>query len=134
MLHRYLVGAFIYLADLAVAPDRLKMVDSSVGVKPAHKPVAAMHLDRVTGDVDSDPTLPSRRDRRTDESYGQRPRAFVVVRQGESLTEDDLKEHVRTHPARFKVPRRRRVPRGTSTKPDRFADWLGTTAPFVGRL
>jgi acyl-CoA synthetase (AMP-forming)/AMP-acid ligase II len=38
-----------------------------------------------------------------DEDYGQRLRAFVV-RTGE-VSEDDLREHVKTHLARFKVPR-----------------------------
>jgi fatty-acyl-CoA synthase len=40
-----------------------------------------------------------------DETFGQRLRAFVVVRDGESLTEDQLKEHVRENLARYKVPR-----------------------------
>nr|WP_240962940.1 acyl-CoA synthetase [Antrihabitans stalactiti] len=40
-----------------------------------------------------------------DEKYGQRLRAFVVVREGHTLTEEDVKEHVRAHLARFKVPR-----------------------------
>lgn len=39
----------------------------------------------------------------TDEDYGQRLRAFVV-RSGE-VSEDDLREHVKTNLARFKVPR-----------------------------
>jgi fatty-acyl-CoA synthase len=38
-----------------------------------------------------------------DDDYGQRLRAFVV-RLGE-VTEAELKEHVKTHLARFKVPR-----------------------------
>lgn len=38
-----------------------------------------------------------------DEDYGQRLRAFVV-RTGE-VSEDDLREHVKAHLARFKVPR-----------------------------
>jgi fatty-acyl-CoA synthase len=40
-----------------------------------------------------------------DAKHGQRLRAFVVVRAGHTLTEDEVKEHVRTHLARFKVPR-----------------------------
>lgn len=39
----------------------------------------------------------------SDDDYGQRLRAFVV-RTGE-VSEDDLREHVRAHLARFKVPR-----------------------------
>jgi len=40
-----------------------------------------------------------------DEAFGQRLRAFVVLREGASATEDDLRAWVRDHLARFKVPR-----------------------------
>ncbi|PXX54582.1 fatty-acyl-CoA synthase [Nocardia tenerifensis] len=40
-----------------------------------------------------------------DERYGQRLRAAIVVREGHSLTEEEVREHVKTHLARFKVPR-----------------------------
>src|SRR6516225_10184795 len=50
-----LVGAFVDFADLAVTPDRLEMIDSAVGGKLPHKPVATMDLDCVPRDVDSDP-------------------------------------------------------------------------------
>ncbi|MEV6427184.1 acyl-CoA synthetase [Nocardia sp. NPDC051463] len=40
-----------------------------------------------------------------DEKYGQRLRAAVVVREGHTLTEDEVREYVKTHLARFKVPR-----------------------------
>ncbi|WP_330256768.1 acyl-CoA synthetase [Nocardia sp. NBC_00565] len=40
-----------------------------------------------------------------DDRYGQRLRAVVVVREGYSFTEDEVREHVKTHLARFKVPR-----------------------------
>ena len=40
-----------------------------------------------------------------DDDYGQRLRAYVVVRERESVTEDDLREHVKAHLARYKVPR-----------------------------
>lgn len=40
-----------------------------------------------------------------DEQFGQRLRAYVVVRPGAALTEDDVKEYVRNRLARFKVPR-----------------------------
>jgi fatty-acyl-CoA synthase len=40
-----------------------------------------------------------------DEKFGQRLRAFVVVRDGDAVSEDDLKEHVKEHLARYKVPR-----------------------------
>lgn len=40
-----------------------------------------------------------------DDRYGQRLRAVLVVREGHSLTEEEVREHVKTHLARFKVPR-----------------------------
>jgi acyl-CoA synthetase (AMP-forming)/AMP-acid ligase II len=40
-----------------------------------------------------------------DEEFGQRLKAFVVRRPGTSLTAAEVKEHVRGHLARYKVPR-----------------------------
>ena len=40
-----------------------------------------------------------------DEKYGQRLCTFIVRRAGESLSEDDVRDYVRAHLARFKVPR-----------------------------
>jgi fatty-acyl-CoA synthase len=40
-----------------------------------------------------------------DEEFGQRLKAFVVPRNGASLTEDAVKDYVRANLARFKVPR-----------------------------
>jgi fatty-acyl-CoA synthase len=40
-----------------------------------------------------------------DETFGQRLKAFVVVRDGRQLTEDDVKAHVRDNLARYKTPR-----------------------------
>jgi acyl-CoA synthetase (AMP-forming)/AMP-acid ligase II len=40
-----------------------------------------------------------------DEDFGQRLKAFVVLKQGAALGEDEVKEHVRSHLARYKVPR-----------------------------
>ncbi|MGZ5404885.1 MAG: AMP-binding protein [Nocardioides sp.] len=40
-----------------------------------------------------------------DEDYGMRLRAFVVLRAGGHLSADDVKGHVKTHLARYKVPR-----------------------------
>ena len=40
-----------------------------------------------------------------DEEFGQRLKAFVVRRDGASLSEDEAKAHVRDHLARHKVPR-----------------------------
>ncbi|HEY2320995.1 MAG TPA: AMP-binding protein [Solirubrobacteraceae bacterium] len=40
-----------------------------------------------------------------DDEFGQRLRAVVSLHPGAELTEDQLQEHVRTHLARYKVPR-----------------------------
>ncbi|HEX5086769.1 MAG TPA: AMP-binding protein, partial [Nocardioides sp.] len=40
-----------------------------------------------------------------DDDFGQRLRAFVVLREGASASEEELKAHVRDNLARFKVPR-----------------------------
>jgi acyl-CoA synthetase (AMP-forming)/AMP-acid ligase II len=40
-----------------------------------------------------------------DEKFGQRLKAFVVLRDGQKATEDELKAHVNKHLARYKVPR-----------------------------
>lgn len=40
-----------------------------------------------------------------DEKFGQRLKAFVVVRDGKTLTEDDVKGYVRDNLARYKAPR-----------------------------
>ena len=40
-----------------------------------------------------------------DDNYGQRLRSFVVIRQGTSLSEQDVKDYVKGRLARYKVPR-----------------------------
>jgi fatty-acyl-CoA synthase len=40
-----------------------------------------------------------------DADFGQRLRAFVVLADGAVLSADDIKAHVRSNLARFKVPR-----------------------------
>jgi acyl-CoA synthetase (AMP-forming)/AMP-acid ligase II len=40
-----------------------------------------------------------------DEDFGQRLRAFVVKEDGADMSEDDLKAHVKSNLARYKVPR-----------------------------
>jgi fatty-acyl-CoA synthase len=40
-----------------------------------------------------------------DEKFGQRLKAFVVLRDGRQLTEDDVKDYVKDNLARYKVPR-----------------------------
>jgi fatty-acyl-CoA synthase len=39
-----------------------------------------------------------------DEKWGERPKAFVVLREGRSATESEIVEHVRARLARFKAP------------------------------
>ena len=40
-----------------------------------------------------------------DKDFGQRLRAFVVLKDGVTVTEDEIKDYVRDHLARYKVPR-----------------------------
>jgi fatty-acyl-CoA synthase len=40
-----------------------------------------------------------------DETFGQRLRAYVVVRPGRTVTEDELKDYIRANLARYKTPR-----------------------------
>ena len=40
-----------------------------------------------------------------DEKFGQRLKAFVVLNDGQKASEDDLKSHVKSNLARYKVPR-----------------------------
>ena len=40
-----------------------------------------------------------------DEKFGQRLKAFIVVRDGQDLTEDNVKDYVKDNLARYKVPR-----------------------------
>ena len=40
-----------------------------------------------------------------DDDYGKRLRAFVVCSDGASISEDDVKGHVKSNLARYKVPR-----------------------------
>ena len=40
-----------------------------------------------------------------DEKFGQRLKAFVVVRDGAQLSEDDIKDYVKQNLARYKIPR-----------------------------
>jgi len=40
-----------------------------------------------------------------DPKFGQRLKAFVVARDGEKITEDEVRDYIKAHLARFKVPR-----------------------------
>jgi fatty-acyl-CoA synthase len=55
-----------------------------------------------------------------DEKFGQRLRAFVVLRDGQEASEEDLQNHVRSNLARYKTPREvlfvRALPRNSTGK------------------
>ena len=40
-----------------------------------------------------------------DEEFGQRLKAFVVTAEGREVSEDDIRKHVKSHLANYKVPR-----------------------------
>ncbi|MBP5159206.1 MAG: AMP-binding protein, partial [Lachnospiraceae bacterium] len=40
-----------------------------------------------------------------DKQYGEEIMAVVILKEGETMTEDELKDYVRTHMAKHKVPR-----------------------------
>jgi len=40
-----------------------------------------------------------------DEKFGQRLKAVVVLREGKSLSEDEIKKHIKSNLAAYKVPR-----------------------------
>ena len=40
-----------------------------------------------------------------DEQYGEEIMAVVILREGETLTEDELKDYIRSHMAKHKTPR-----------------------------
>jgi fatty-acyl-CoA synthase len=40
-----------------------------------------------------------------DEKYGELPVAFIILNRGRTLTEEDVRDHVRKHLAAYKVPR-----------------------------
>ena len=40
-----------------------------------------------------------------DEKWGERPKAFVTLREDQTVTEDELREHVRSQIAKYKAPR-----------------------------
>jgi fatty-acyl-CoA synthase len=55
-----------------------------------------------------------------DERFGQRLRAFVVLRDGQQVSEEDLQKHVTKNLARYKTPRDvffvRELPRNSTGK------------------
>ena len=55
-----------------------------------------------------------------DEEFGQRLKAFVVPKGSKKPSEDDIKNHVKSNTARYKVPREvvflKELPRNTTGK------------------
>ncbi|MCX5240403.1 long-chain-fatty-acid--CoA ligase [Streptomyces prunicolor] len=70
-----------------------------------------------------------------DEKWGERPKAFVVLKAGKQATEAELIEHVRTKIARYKAPRNidlvAELPKTSTGKIQKFAlrepEWAGRT-------
>ena len=68
-----------------------------------------------------------------DEKWGERPKAFVVLRPGASATLEELMAHVRTKIARYKAPRdidiTVQLPKTPTGKIQKFmlrdAEWAG---------
>lgn len=68
-----------------------------------------------------------------DDKWGERPKAFVVLRPGQSATAEDLIAHVRTKIAAYKIPRDIdiivRLPKTSTGKIQKFmlreAEWTG---------
>jgi fatty-acyl-CoA synthase len=74
------------------------------------------------------------------EKWGERPKAFVVLRAGESVEVDVLLEHVRTRIARYKVPDAvefvGELPKTSTGKIQKFAlrerEWAGRASRVQG--
>ncbi len=61
---------------------------------------------------------------RADERWGETPFAFIELRQGQSVTAEELTEHCRKHLARFKVPKGfafAEIPKTSTGKIQKFA-------------
>ncbi len=75
-----------------------------------------------------------------DDKWGERPKAFVVLRAGHSATPEELIAHVRTKIARFKAPRevdiRPELPKTSTGKIQKFVlrqpEWAGRTHHLHG--
>jgi fatty-acyl-CoA synthase len=75
-----------------------------------------------------------------DEKWGERPKAYVVLRPGKSATPEDLIAHVRTKIAGYKVPRdidiAAQLPKTSTGKIQKFvlreAEWAGRTRRVHG--
>ncbi|GHF77565.1 fatty-acyl-CoA synthase [Amycolatopsis bartoniae] len=75
-----------------------------------------------------------------DERWGERPKAYVVLRDGASVTADELREHVRGQIARYKVPDAvefvGELPKTSTGKIQKFQlrerDWSGRESRIQG--
>jgi fatty-acyl-CoA synthase len=75
-----------------------------------------------------------------DEKWGERPKAYVVLRPGESATPEDLIAHVRTKIAGYKVPRdidiAAQLPKTSTGKIQKYVlretEWAGHTSRVHG--
>ena len=75
-----------------------------------------------------------------DEKWGERPKAFVVLKAGATTTEEELLDHVRSRIARYKVPREvefvDELPKTSTGKTQKFAlrdkEWAGQTSRIKG--
>ncbi|WP_232660696.1 acyl--CoA ligase family protein [Pseudonocardia sp. TRM90224] len=75
-----------------------------------------------------------------DEKWGERPKAFVVLVEGERVTEEDVIEHVRSKIARYKAPRAvefvDELPKTSTGKVQKFElrerEWAGTESRIQG--
>ena len=75
-----------------------------------------------------------------DQKWGERPKAFVVLKPGAAVTEDELLGHVRTRIARYKTPREiefvPELPKTSTGKVQKFAlrekEWAGEGSRIKG--
>ena len=75
-----------------------------------------------------------------DEKWGERPKAFVVLKAGATATEDELLDHVRGRIARYKAPREVEfvdaLPKTSTGKTQKYAlrekEWAGETSRIKG--
>jgi fatty-acyl-CoA synthase len=75
-----------------------------------------------------------------DEQWGERPKAFVIIRPGATVTEGELIEHVQTKIARYKAPKAVEfvpdLPKTSTGKIQKFElrerEWRGHTRRIQG--
>ena len=75
-----------------------------------------------------------------DEKWGERPKAFVVLKPGATATEEELLDHVRGRIARYKAPREVEfvdaLPKTSTGKTQKFAlrekEWAGQASRIKG--